>query len=66
VIDGPADQKPLHERQVNLVVSATITVASKTSAQRAHGHLEQGMHVLTKPFAMDTVAERIRTLVDFD
>jgi CheY-like chemotaxis protein len=36
------------------------------NAVLSHGHLEQGMHVLTKPFAMDTIAERIRTLVDSD
>jgi signal transduction histidine kinase/CheY-like chemotaxis protein len=28
-----------------------------------HGHLEPGMHVLSKPFAMDTLANRIRALV---
>jgi CheY-like chemotaxis protein len=28
-----------------------------------HGHLAPGMHVLTKPFAMETLASRIRALV---
>jgi PAS domain S-box-containing protein len=28
-----------------------------------HGHLEPGMHVLTKPFAMDGLASRIRDLL---
>ncbi|MBP0447845.1 response regulator [Roseomonas sp. SSH11] len=28
-----------------------------------HGHLEPGMHMLTKPFAMDTLASRIRGLI---
>jgi PAS domain S-box-containing protein len=28
-----------------------------------NGHLESGMHVLTKPFAMDVLADRIRMLV---
>ena len=28
-----------------------------------HGHLEPGMHVLTKPFAMDTLASRIKQLI---
>jgi PAS domain S-box-containing protein len=28
-----------------------------------HGHLEAGMHVLTKPFAMEALASRIRELI---
>jgi PAS domain S-box-containing protein len=28
-----------------------------------HGHLEQGMHVLTKPFQMDTFARRVKGLI---
>ena len=28
-----------------------------------HGHLEPGMHMLTKPFAMDTLANRIRGMI---
>ena len=28
-----------------------------------HGHLDPGMHVLTKPFAMDALANRIKDLV---
>ncbi len=28
-----------------------------------HGHLEPGMHVLTKPFMMDALAKRIRDLI---
>ena len=28
-----------------------------------HGHLEAGMHVITKPFAMETLASRIRQLL---
>jgi len=27
------------------------------------GHLERGMHVLTKPFAIDTLAARIRSII---
>ncbi len=33
------------------------------NAVLSHGHLEPGMHVLTKPFAMDVLAERIKTLI---
>ena len=29
----------------------------------SHGHLDAGMHVLTKPFAMDTLASRIRDVI---
>jgi CheY-like chemotaxis protein len=28
-----------------------------------HGHLDQGMHVLTKPFQMDTFARRVKSLI---
>ena len=28
-----------------------------------HGHLDAGMHVLTKPFAMEALAGRIKTLI---
>ena len=29
-----------------------------------HGHLDPGMHVLTKPFAIDDLAERMRNLIE--
>jgi CheY-like chemotaxis protein len=29
-----------------------------------HGHLEPGMHVVTKPFAMEVLASRIKDLVN--
>ena len=32
------------------------------NAVLSHGHLEPGMHVLTKPFAMEALASRIREL----
>ena len=34
------------------------------NAAVANGHLEPGMHVLTKPFAMDKLATRIRTIIE--
>jgi CheY-like chemotaxis protein len=34
------------------------------NAVLSHGHLEPGMHVLTKPFAMDLLANRIRELIE--
>ncbi len=33
------------------------------NAVLGHGHLDPGMHVLTKPFAMDILADRIRGLI---
>jgi DNA-binding response OmpR family regulator len=33
------------------------------NAVLSHGRLDPGMHVLTKPFAMDVLASRIRTLI---
>ena len=34
------------------------------NAVLSHGHLDPGMHVLTKPFAMDAIAARIRDLIE--
>jgi CheY-like chemotaxis protein len=34
------------------------------NAVLSHGHLDAGMHVLTKPFAMDVLATRIRDLIE--
>ena len=28
-----------------------------------HGHLEAGMHVMTKPFQMDAFARRVKDLI---
>ena len=33
------------------------------NAVLSHGHLDPGMHVLTKPFAMEARATRIRNLI---
>ena len=33
------------------------------NAVLSHGHLESGMHVLTKPFAMEALASRIKELI---
>jgi CheY-like chemotaxis protein len=33
------------------------------NAVLGHGHLDPGMHVLTKPFAMDALASRIKDLI---
>ena len=34
------------------------------SAVLSHGHLDPGMHVLTKPFGMEALATRIKELID--
>ena len=33
------------------------------NAVPCHGHLDPGMHVLTKPFAMEALASRIQDLI---
>jgi PAS domain S-box-containing protein len=33
------------------------------NAAVGHGHLEPGMHLLTKPFSMDALADRVRALI---
>jgi DNA-binding response OmpR family regulator len=33
------------------------------NAVLSHGHLEHGMHVLTKPFSMEVLAARISELL---
>ena len=33
------------------------------NAVLSHGHLDPGMHVLTKPFAMEMLASRIKNLI---
>ncbi len=33
------------------------------NAVLSHGHLDPGMQVLTKPFSMDTLADRIKDLI---
>ena len=34
------------------------------NAVLSHGHLDHGMHVLTKPFSMEALATRIRRLLE--
>jgi CheY-like chemotaxis protein len=34
------------------------------NAVLSHGHLDAGMHIMTKPFAMDALATRIRDLIE--
>jgi hypothetical protein len=34
------------------------------NAVLSHGHLDPGMHVMTKPFPMDALAGRLRELIE--
>jgi signal transduction histidine kinase/DNA-binding response OmpR family regulator len=34
------------------------------NAVLSHGHLERGMHVMTKPFEMDVLARRVKALIE--
>ena len=34
------------------------------NAVLSHGHLDPGMHILTKPFAIDALAEKMRALIE--
>jgi two-component SAPR family response regulator len=36
------------------------------NAVLSHGHLDPGMHILTKPFTVDTLARRISELLASD
>ncbi len=40
-----------------------FTTGYAENAVLSHGHLDPGMHVLTKPFAMEALASRIRELI---
>jgi CheY-like chemotaxis protein len=34
------------------------------NAVLSHGHLDRGMHVMTKPFEMDVLARRVKALIE--
>jgi hypothetical protein len=36
------------------------------NAVLSHGHLDPGMHVMTKPFDMDVLARRAKDLIESD
>ena len=36
------------------------------NAVLSHGHLEPGMHMMTKPFQMDSFARRVKSLIAKD
>ena len=36
------------------------------NAVLSHGHLDPGMHILTKPFAMDELARRVKAILTAD
>ena len=50
-------------RQLRPALKVLFITGYAENAAIGNGHLEPGMEVLTKPFAMDDLAARIRELV---
>jgi CheY-like chemotaxis protein len=50
------------ERRRNLKVLFITGYAENAAV--GNGHLEPGMHVLSKPFAMDKLASRIKSIIE--
>ena len=50
-------------RQLRPGLKVLFITGFAENAVLSHGHLEPGMHVTTKPFAMDALAIRIRELI---
>ena len=50
-------------RQIRPGLKVLFITGYAENAAIGHGHLAPGMHVLTKPFAMETLANRIRELI---
>jgi len=53
-----ADAARVHRPELNVL----FITGYAENAVVSHGHLEPGMHVLTKPFAIDALASRIKDL----
>ncbi len=51
-------------REVRPGLKTLFITGYAENAAIGEGHLEPGMHVLTKPFAMDTLAARVRELMN--
>ncbi|KKC27930.1 diguanylate cyclase [Sphingomonas sp. SRS2] len=51
-------------RKVRSDLKVLFITGYAENAVLSHGHLDPGMHVLTKPFAMDVLATRIRRLIE--
>jgi signal transduction histidine kinase len=50
-------------RQARPDIKVLFITGYAENAVLSHGHLEPGMHVLTKPFALEALASRIRDLI---
>jgi DNA-binding response OmpR family regulator len=50
-------------RQTRADLKVLFITGYANNAAIGHGHLEPGMHVLTKPFAMDKLASKIRAVI---
>ena len=50
-------------RQIRADLKVLFITGYANNAAIGNGHLEPGMHVLTKPFAMDKLASKIRAVI---
>ncbi len=50
-------------RALRLGLKVLFITGYAENAMLSHGHLDPGMHVMTKPFAMDALASRIKDLI---
>ena len=50
-------------RQIQPGVPVLFITGYAENAVLNHGHLEHGMHVLTKPFTMDGLARKVKELI---
>jgi DNA-binding response OmpR family regulator len=50
-------------RAVRPELSVLFITGYAENAVLSHGHLETGMHILTKPFAMEALAGRVKDLI---
>ena len=50
-------------RQMRPDLKVLFITGYAENAVLSHGHLEPGMHVLTKPFAVETLATRVKALL---
>jgi len=51
-------------RSVRSELKVLFITGYAENAALSHGHLDPGMHILTKPFGMETLATRIRGLIE--
>ena len=52
-------------RQVRPGLKVLFVTGYAENAVLSHGHLDPGMHVLTKPFEIDVLARRVREIIEY-